>query len=454
MLELFEIGIKNIGSFVWGPIMIALLVGTGIYLTIRTGFVQIAGFKHAIELLTGKYDEPHDDGDISHFQALSSALAATIGTGNIAGVATAIASGGPGAVFWMWLTAFVGMATKFASCTLSQKFRKINDDGSVSGGPMYYLEYGLGSKWAGLLFAVFTIIASFGIGNMVQANSVAEPLEDFFGVPKWLSGLVMAAMTALVILGGIKRIAVVSSKIVPIMSTAYVMSALTILVINADRIPSILKLIVVSAFEPAAAAGGIAGVTVMETMRYGVARGVFSNEAGLGSAPIAHAAAKTSEPIREGLVASLGPFIDTLIICTMTASVILISGEWSYILSDGSRITGTTLSARAFEMGLPGYGNYIVQLGIVFFAFSTILGWSYYGDRSVEYVFGKKAIPIYHILWVLIVPVGAMIKLELVWNISDAANGLMAIPNLLALLGLSGVVIAEWKSYKNRWLGK
>lgn len=438
------------GSLIWGPAMISLLVGTGLYLTFRTGLVQFRGFFHAWALITGKYDDPDHEGDITHFQALSSALAATIGTGNIAGVATAIASGGPGAVFWMWITALVGMATKFTSCTLSQKFRRVNADGSVSGGPMFYLEYGLGMKWAGIMFALFTVIASFGIGNMVQANSVAEPLNDLLGIPRWMSGIMMALVTAMVIIGGIKRIAMVSSKVVPFMSGAYALSALVILFMHYDKIPALIVMIVNDAFTPAAAAGGFAGATVMETIRYGVARGVFSNEAGLGSAPIAHAAAKTDEPVREGLVASLGPFIDTIVVCTMTAMVILISNQWTSTLPDGSPLTGATLSITAFETSLPGFGKIIVQMGIILFAFSTILGWAYYGDRSVEYLIGQRGVRYYHYLWVIAVPIGAMIKLELVWSISDAANGLMAIPNLLGLLGLSGVVSREWNIYRKK----
>lgn len=441
--------IGEISSHVWGPVMIALLVGTGIWLTVRLRFIQIRGFLHAINLVRGKHDDHEDEGEISHFQALSSALAATIGTGNIAGVATAIASGGPGAVFWMWITAFFGMATKFASCTLAQKYRKIHPDKTASGGPMYYLEYGLGQKWLGILFAVLTVIASFGIGNMVQANSVARPMHDLLGVPPYMSGIVMALITAMVILGGIKRIAVVTSRVVPVMSIVYVAGGLVIVFMNLNQIPSVLEMIFVHAFTPTAAAGGFAGATVMETMRYGVARGVFSNEAGLGSAPIAHAAARTKEPVREGLVASLGPFIDTIIVCTLTSIVILVSGLWDQTL-DGKQLTGATLSAKAFSDSLPGAGIYIVQFGMIFFAFSTILGWSYYGDRSMEYLFGKKAIRPYHWMWVLIIPLGAMIKVDLVWNISDVANGLMAIPNLIGLLLLSGVVVREVRSYRER----
>ncbi len=449
-MELFQQWISVIGNFVWGPAMIIFLVGTGLFLTIRLKFIQFLGFPHAVALITGKYDDPKDAGEITHFQALSAALSATIGTGNIAGVATAIAMGGPGAVFWMWLTALVGMATKFTSCLLSNKFRKVNDDGSVSGGPMYYLEQGLGLKWLGMLFALFTIIASFGIGNMVQANSVAEPLLDIIGIPKLATGFVMAVLVALVILGGIKRIAVVASRIVPFMCVAYVLGALIVIFSNFDQILPSLIMIVQDAFTPRSAAGGFAGATILQTMRYGVARGVFSNESGLGSAPIAHAAARTKEPVREGLVASVGPFIDTIVVCTMTALVIVMSGLWQEVDELGNQLTGATLSAQAFGVGLPGFGSYIVSFGIIFFAFSTILSWSYYGDRCAEYLFGERSVLIYRWLWVVLIPVGAMIQLDIVWNLSDAANGLMAIPNLIALIGLSGVVAKEMNDYFSR----
>lgn len=442
--------ITNVDSIVWGPATIIFLVGVGIYLTIRLGFIQLRGFFHSIQLVRGKYDHPDDEGDINHFQALSSALAATIGTGNIAGVATAISLGGPGALFWMWVTAFVGMATKYTSCTLSQLYRNINKDGSVSGGPMYYLERGLGQRWLGMVFAAFTVIAGFGIGNMVQANSVAQPLYDLAGMPKWISGLIMMILAGSVILGGIKRIATVTSTMVPFMSLFYFVGAFLILTFHANRIPDLFSLIFYHAFQPTSAVGGFAGATVMESMRYGVARGIFSNEAGLGSAPIAHAAAKTKEPVREGLVASLEPFIDTLVICTMTGLVILLSGLWNQTDAAGVQYTGATLSALAFDTGLPVVGKYIVPVGIVLFAFSTILGWSYYGDRAVEYLFGSKSIRTFHIVWILAIPVGAVVKLNLIWSISDVANIMMAAPNLVGLILLSGVAARETKEYYRR----
>jgi AGCS family alanine or glycine:cation symporter len=433
--------VKYIGDFAWGPIMIVFLVGTGLYLTIRMGLIQIRGFKHAWALISGKYDKKEDEGEVTHFQALCTALSATIGTGNIAGVATAIASGGPGAVFWMWVTAVVGMATKFTSCSLSLFFRKVNKDGSVSGGPMYYLEKGLNQKWLGVLFAFFALIASFGIGNMVQANSVAEPLLSSLKIPKHVTGIVIAFLVWLVIIGGIKRIARVASFIVPFMAVVYVLSSLVIIASNFQHIPYVIKLILRHALSPTAAVGGFAGATVAQVIRYGVARGVFSNESGLGSAPMAHAAAKTKYPIREGLVAMLGPFVDTIVICSMTAFVILATGMWT------SGETGAVLSASAYNTGLPVIGNYTVTFGLVFFAFSTMLSWSYYGDRCAQYLFGNKAVIIYRWVFVLLIIVGAVVQLEFVWNISDAMNGLMAIPNLIGLLALSGLVARETRKY-------
>jgi len=435
---------KHIGDFAWGPVMIVFLVGTGLYLTIRMGFVQVRGFKHAWALISGKYDKKEDEGEVTHFQALCTALSATIGTGNIAGVATAITAGGPGAVFWMWVTAVVGMATKFTSCSLSLFFRRFNKDGSVSGGPMYYLEKGLNQKWLGILFAFFALIASFGIGNMVQANSVAEPLLSSFDIPKYATGVIIAVLVWLVIIGGIKRIAKVASFIVPFMAIVYVLSSFVVIVLNIQDIPHVIKLILKHALSPTAAAGGFAGATVAQVIRYGVARGVFSNESGLGSAPMAHAAARTKYPIREGLVAMLGPFIDTIVICSMTAFVILVTGTWT------SGETGAVLSASAYDSGLPIIGSYTVTFGLVFFAFSTMLSWSYYGDRCAQYLFGNRAVIIYRWVFVFLIIVGAVVQLEFVWNISDAMNGLMAIPNLIGLLGLSGLIARETRKYMGK----
>jgi AGCS family alanine or glycine:cation symporter len=431
----------SISSFVWGPITIVLLVGTGILVTLIVPFIQLRKFGYAWKLISGKYDDPEDKGEITHFQALSAALSATIGTGNIAGVGTAVALGGPGAVFWMWITAVFGMALKYGECLLSLKYRTIHPDGVVGAGPMYYLEKGLGQKWLGVLFAVFAAIASFGIGNMVQANSVAEPVLTYFGIPKLATGLFIGILVFLVIVGGIKRIGQVASRLVPIMAIFYIIGALVVIFANISQVPAALGMIFTDAFTGTAATGGFAGAAVAQVIRFGVARGVFSNEAGLGSAPIAHGAARTKEPVREGLVAMLGPFIDTIVICTMTALVIILTGAFT------SGATGSDLTAKAFNIGLPGPGGYIVAIGIIFFAFSTAISWSYYGDRCVDYLFGQKLVMPYRVLFCILLPVGAYVKLATVWTISDIFNALMAWPNLIGLIFLSPVIIKTTKEY-------
>ena len=441
MMELLD----RIDTALWGPVTIALLFGTGILITIRVKVIQVRKFGYAWKLISGKYDNPDDQGEITHFQALSAALSATIGTGNIAGVGTAVALGGPGAIFWMWITAVFGMALKYAECLLSLNFRTVHDDGTVSAGPMYYLEKGLGQKWLGVLFALFAAVASFGIGNMVQANSVAEPVQTYFGIPKLVTGLVIGGLVFAVIVGGIKRIGQVASRLVPLMALFYILGALWVIFTHLDAVPDAFRLILTNAFSGSAATGGFAGAAVSQAIRFGVARGVFSNEAGLGSAPIAHGAAQTQEPVREGLVAMLGPFIDTLVICSMTALVIVLTGAYT-----GGE-TGAVLTARAFDMGLPGWGGYIVAVGIILFAFSTAISWSYYGDRSVEYLFGpmlgpKLVLP-YRVLFCALLPVGAYMKLDLVWTLSDITNALMAWPNLVALVGLTPLVVRLTKEY-------
>jgi AGCS family alanine or glycine:cation symporter len=433
--------LKSIDGIMWGPATIILLVGTGVLMTVLLAAIQLRRFGYAWNLISGKFDNPQDEGEITHFQALSAALSATIGTGNIAGVGTAIALGGPGAVFWMWVTAVFGMALKYGECLLSLKFRTIHEDGTVSAGPMYYLERGLGQKWLGVLFALFAAIASFGIGNMVQANSVAEPVQTYFGVPKIVSGLVIGALVFAVIVGGIRRIGHVASRLVPFMSIFYITGALIVIFKNIGGVPAALNLIFHDAFTGSSAAGGFAGAALAQTIRMGVARGVFSNESGLGSAPIAHGAARTKEPVREGLVAMLGPFIDTIVICTMTALVIVLTGAYQ------GGLTGADLTAQAFNLGLPVQGGYIVAVGIIFFALSTAISWSYYGDRSVEYLFGPRLVTPYRILYCLLVPVGAAVHLELVWTISDVFNAMMAWPNLIGLLCLSGVIIRTTREY-------
>jgi len=433
--------LNSISSIVWGPVTIIMLVGTGVFITLLIRCIQVSKFFYGISLVTGKFDNPEDKGEITHFQALSAALSATIGTGNIAGVGTAVALGGPGAVFWMWVTAFFGMGLKYGECLLSLKYRTIHEDGSISAGPMYYLEKGLGQKWLGLLFAFFAAVASFGIGNMVQANSVAEPVLTYFGIPKIITGLVIGALVFAVIIGGIKRIGKVASRLVPFMAIFYVLGALAVIVTHIEGLPAAFALIFHDAFTGSAATGGFAGAAVAQAIRFGVARGVFSNEAGLGSAPIAHGAAKTEEPVREGLVAMLGPFIDTIIICTMTALVIILTGAYT------EGLTGADLTARAFNIGLPGLGGYIVAIGIMIFAFSTAISWSYYGDRSVEYLLGEKFIFPYRLLYCILLPVGASIQVSVVWTISDIFNALMAWPNLIGLICLSGVIVRTTKEY-------
>ncbi len=427
----------TLAAMVWGIPSIVLLVGTGIFLTLRLRFIQIRGFGHALALVSGRYDKSDAPGEVSHFQALSTALSATIGTGNIAGVATAIAGGGPGAVFWMWVTAVVGMATKYASCSLALKFRIYHQDGSVSGGPMFTLARGLNMPKLAFAFALFTLIASFGIGNMVQANSMADGLGYVFpdaGDYKLLIGVVTAILVGLVIIGGIRRIARITSRIVPFMAVAYCTAALLILALNIERIPAAFATIFNLALNPSAAGWGAIGAAI----QFGVARGVFSNEAGLGSAPIAHAAARTREPIREGLVAMLGPFIDTIIICTMTALVIVVMGAWGENRPEA--LNGAALSAWAFEQSLGKAGSWVVGLGLMFFAYSTIIAWSYYGDRSAEYLFGERAVLPFRLIYTVLVVVGASVPLQLVWNFADIANMFMAAPNLISLLLLAGLV--------------
>lgn len=429
--------LNSISSFVWGPVILTLLLGTGVYLMLGLFLMPLRQLLPAFSLLwRGRHSDDLDDGEISPFSALMTSLAATIGTGNIAGVATAIFLGGPGAIFWMWLTALLGMATKYAEAVLAVKYREVNEQGAYVGGPMYYIKNGLGERWRWLafLFALFGALAAFGIGNTIQANSVADALNHTLDIPAWQTGLVMALLVYAVLLGGIQRIGRVAAKLVPFMGAAYVLAAGFIIIQRLDAVPSALLLIVNDAFTGTAAAGGFAGAGVMAAIRFGVARGVFSNEAGLGTAPIAHAAAKTSDPVQQGKIAMLGTFIDTIIVCSMTALVIILTGSWT------SGETGASLSAHAFSMGLPGYGEYVVSFGLAIFALTTLLGWSYYGERCVEYISSAAVIPYYRVAWVLAIPLGAVMDLDLLWLMADVLNGLMAIPNLVALLLLSPVV--------------
>lgn len=524
------------------PYFIVLLLGTGVFLTLRMRFIQIRKVTHSLAVIAGYYDNPEDAGEINHFQALTSALSATIGIGNIAGVATAIHYGGPGALFWMWVTAIFGTTSKFVECTLSTHFRKVNEEGVVSGGPMHYIEKGLGPRWKPLAvaFAACAVASSFGSGNSVQAFTVADSFRSDFGVPTWITGAVMATIVALVIIGGIKRIGLVTSRLVPFMSVVYFLGAVTVLFIHAPLVPAAVQTIFHDAFTPSAGIGGFFGSTFMFTLIWGIKRGIFSNEAGQGSAPIAHAAARTKEPVREGLVAMLGPYIDTLLICTLTGLVIVTVGVWkekksefvpfaeqsaitamrdgatvqingevdetdryagefaveggvprgvvfvrndspvdeAAVYLDGSPFTGagfvdeegvfsfrepggelfpgdglelhgamlqngSPLTAWAFEKGLGplgGWGNHIVTIAVFLFGISTAISWSYYGDRSIEYLFGERAIMPYRIAFCVVHFLGAIFSLEIVWAFGDTALGLMAIPNLIAILALSGVV--------------
>ena len=441
--------INLINGVIWGdliglPLLIPLLSVAGVYLTLGLRAMPWTHLPTAFKLLwRGRKPGIQERGDISPFQALMTALSATIGTGNIAGVATAIYFGGPGAVFWMWIIALFGMATKYAEAVLAVTYREEDELGNYVGGPMYYIRNGLGNnwRWLGAAFALFGMLAAFGIGNMVQSNTVAQELNNAFAVPVWTSGLVMAVLVAAVILGGIRRIADVAEMVVPVMAVAYVGGALFILLIHLDQLPAAFALIFNSAFSGTAATGGFAGATVWMAVRWGFARGIFSNEAGLGSAPIAHAAARTHDPVQQGMIAMLGTFIDTLVICTMTALVIILTGAWS------SGLVGAPMSSQAFTAGLPGPGGYIVTFGLMVFAFTTMLGWSYYGERCGEYLFGVKIIMPYRLIWVAAVYAGATGKLKFVWSLADALNGLMALPNLVALLLLSPIVFRATRRY-------
>jgi len=543
--------LKMLADYIWSkpsffPLMIILLLFAGFFVSIRMRFIQFRRFFHGWKVILGFYDDPDDPGDISHFQAISAALSATVGIGNIAGVATAIHYGGPGALFWMWITALLGMSLKYAEAVLAIKFRKINPDGSASGGPMYYIEKGMGEnfKWMAILFAVMLVIASFGIGNTIQAFTVADQMRADLAIPTWITGLITASIVGLVIIGGIKRIGKVASFLAPGMCAIYIFGGILILAINYQTIIPSLGLIFRSAFTPAAGIGGFAGSTFMYMLMWGVKRGLFSNEAGQGSSPIAHAAAKTNEPVREGVVAMLGPFIDTLVVCTITGLVIICTNVWyektpetvlfnaqadiSIIEKNGRVATnaeidgtiisginlnflngknkeiafvrnhaivddaiilinnlpytgvltiaesglpqvsdtdaniylqgktlknGSPLTSLAFKKGLSPLGNwggYIITFGVFLFAISTAISWSYYGDRGAEYLFGPKAVPIYRFVYVILHFIGAVVSLEIVWSFGDVANGLMALPNLIALIVLAGVVKKLTDAYTSK----
>ncbi len=534
-MEVFENVVNYLNDLVWStpsafPIMIAVLLGYGIFITLRLGFVQLRKFTHGIKVVSGFYDSDEDTGDVNHFQALTTALSATVGIGNIAGVAIAIHYGGPGALVWMWITAFLGMAVKYSECTLAVKYRTINNDGSVSGGPMYYIEKGLGPnwKWLAASFAGLAVICSFLTGNAVQANTMSDVMNAEFMIPVWVTGIVSALVVAFVIIGGIKRIGSVTAKLMPLMAVIYILGALIILFVNVESIIPGFKTIISSAFNPKAGLFGAGSGAFMVTMVWGIKRGLFSNEAGQGSAPIAHGAARTEEPVREGVVALLEPFIDTIVVCTMTGLVIVTTGVWEMrhdavfasndaeyeytiedntnvlIVEDGEAINGeihrndgpidliytdegqtvlfsgkieleeegavffasneeevTTLYTKTLENGAPlttlafqrglsplfGGGGYIVAICVLLFGISTSISWSYYGDRSIQYLAGDKSIIYYKVVYIMMHFVGAVLTLETVWAIGDIALGLMTFPNLIALFALSGVVATSTKVY-------
>ncbi|KIC35136.1 alanine/glycine:cation symporter family protein [Leisingera sp. ANG-M7] len=431
-----------VNGVVWGPMMLVLILGVGFFLQVGLKFMPIRKLGMGFGLMF-KGREGTGEGQITPFNALMTALSATIGTGNIAGVATAVFLGGPGALFWMWMTALVGMATKYSEAVCAVKFRERDEEGNYVGGPMYYIKNGLGAKWAwlGVAFAVFGSIAAFGIGNGVQANGVAQVLETNFGFNTSVTGIVLMVLTGAVILGGITRIGAVAGKLVPFMAVSYIIAGLIVLVINADAIGSAFSLVFTHAFTPSAAEGGFAGAAVWAAIRFGVARGVFSNEAGLGSAPIAHAAAETKGPVNQGLIAMLGTFIDTIIVCSITGLAIIASGAWT------SGESGAALTSLAFETSLPGIGGYLIAVALSIFAFTTILGWSYYGEKCMEFLFGVKVMLPYRILWIVAIYFGATADLGFIWLLADTLNAMMAIPNLIALALLSPIVFKVTKEF-------
>lgn len=437
MLEL----LKALDAFVWGPPLLLLLVGTGIYLTIRLGLLQLARLLKAFQLIFTK-DKGH--GDVSSFAALCTALAATVGTGNIIGVATAIKVGGPGALFWMWMAAFFGMATKYAEGLLAIKYRTKDANGAVAGGPMHYILLGMGEKWRPLaiFFALAgVLVALLGIGTFTQVNSITESIQNTAQIDPAITALVLSVFVGIAVFGGLKSISKVSTAVVPFMAIVYILGTLTVILFNIEKIPATLALIFTSAFSPVAAVGGFAGATIRTAIQNGVARGIFSNESGLGSAPIAAAAAKTNEPVEQGLISMTGTFIDTLIICTLTGLTILVTGVWS------GDLNGVALTQSAFSAIFSNFGSVLLTIFLVLFAFTTILGWNYYGERCFEFLFGVRFIWLYRVVFVFMVLLGGFIELDMVWIIADIVNALMALPNLIALLVLSPVVVAETKKY-------
>jgi len=439
-------------DYIGGYLVLFLLIPTGLYFIFKLKFLNVTMLRHSIKVVAGKFDKKEDQGDVNHFKALTTALSATVGTGNIVGVSLAIYLGGPGAVFWMWVTGFLGMILKYTECTLSHKYRRFNSDGTVSGGPMYYMEFGLkekigkAAKVLAIVFGAAAILCSLGTGNMAQTNSMSDALLTNYSIPNWLSGIVITALVFMIVVGGIKRIAEVTSLLVPFMAIFYFLAALTVIGAEYDRIPAAFAMIISDAFTGTAATGGFVGSTFVMTLIWGVRRGLFSNEAGQGSAPFAHAAAKTEYPAREGLVASLEPLVDTLIICTLTALVIILSGAWN------SGIKGVGMTVLGMETGLSrigvhGLGGHIVAIGLLLFAFSTVVSWNYYGTRASIYLFGEKSVRYYNYVYCTFVFFGCIWGIDLVWHFVDAVITFMTIPNLVALLLLAPVVVKETRHY-------
>jgi alanine or glycine:cation symporter, AGCS family len=435
---------STINGLVWGPPMLVLILGTGLLLQVRLKFMPILRVAMGFRMVwRGRRPEAGAEGEISPYAALMTALAATVGTGNIAGVATAIAIGGPGALFWMWITALVGMATKYSEVLLSVYYREVDDRGEHVGGPMYAIKNGLGRKWRwlGFAFALFGGLAGFGIGNMVQSNSISQVMTESFSIPTWLTGIVLSVLTGLVLLGGIKRIGAVAEKLVPTMCVGYIVVALLVLLLHAGQIPAAFAMIIEHAFSPVAASGGFAGATIMMALRFGVARGIFSNEAGLGTAGIAQAAGQSKSAAGSGLIGMMGTFIDTIIICTMTGLVIIVTGVWD------SGVTGAALTSSAFDSALPGFGQYFLAIALSVFAFTTILGWAYFGEKCWEFIGGTRIEMPYRALWTFFVLIGAITHLDFVWLVADTLNAFMAFPNLVSLVLLSPVVVKLTNEY-------
>lgn len=444
-MESFIPILNAIDSFMWGPPLITLLVGTGIYLTIRLKLLQVFRLPKALKLIFKAQNNGR--GDVSSFKALCVALAATVGTGNIVGVATAVKVGGPGAIFWMWVAAFFGMATKYSEGLLAVKFRSIDEKGDIAGGPMFYIRNGMGEKWKPLatFFALACIgVAYFGIGTFPQVNAIVDSMQISFGFPKIATDVILTVFIAAITLGGLQSIAKVASGIVPFMALTYVAISLGLIILNLDQVPAAIGMIIESAFTGSAAAGGFAGSTVMMAMQNGVARGVFSNESGLGSAPIAAAAAKTKWPAEQGLISMTGTFIDTIIICSMTGLALVLTGVWQ------GDAAGAAMTSAAFASAYGFFGSQLLTIALVLFAFTTILGWNYYGERACIYLFGNKGVLPYRLIFIALIASGAFLKLEAIWILADIVNGLMAIPNLIALIALSGVIVAETNKYLNR----